>query len=89
MDEIHKQGGGIPTRMAPFMLITTVVTHLFGGSAWREGTAIQIGGSMASFMAYYFSGGSGIYASQRKLVSKGDFKEQVIDQELNNQKASG
>ena len=50
MDEIHKPGGGIPVRMAPFVLITTVVTHLFGGSAGREGTAVQIGGSMAHFI---------------------------------------
>lgn len=50
MDEIHKHGGGIPFRMAPFVLITTVVTHLFGGSAGREGTAVQIGGSMAHFI---------------------------------------
>lgn len=50
MDEIHKPGGGIPFRMAPFVLITTVLTHLFGGSAGREGTAVQIGGSMAAFV---------------------------------------
>ncbi|WP_372776311.1 voltage-gated chloride channel family protein [Mangrovibacterium sp.] len=50
MDEIHKPGGGIPARMAPFVLITTVITHLFGGSAGREGTAVQIGGSMAAFV---------------------------------------
>lgn len=50
MDEIHKPGGGIPFRMAPFVLITTVVTHLFGGSAGREGTAVQIGGSMAHYL---------------------------------------
>jgi len=50
MDEIHKPGGGIPARMAPFVLITTVATHLFGGSAGREGTAVQIGGSMAHFI---------------------------------------
>ncbi len=49
MDEIHKPGGGIPARMAPFVLITTVATHLFGGSAGREGTAVQIGGSVANF----------------------------------------
>lgn len=49
MDEIHKPGGGIPFRMAPFVLITTVITHLFGGSAGREGTAVQIGGSVAHF----------------------------------------
>lgn len=50
MDEIHKPGGGIPARMAPFVLITTVATHLFGGSAGREGTAVQIGGSMAAWV---------------------------------------
>jgi len=49
MDEIHKPGGGIPFRMAPFVLITTVFTHLFGGSAGREGTAVQIGGSVANY----------------------------------------
>jgi len=54
MDEIHKPGGGIPVRMAPFVLITTVVTHLFGGSAGREGTAIQIGGSMAHWLGKIF-----------------------------------
>ena len=51
MDEIHKPGGGIPFRMSPFIIITTVVTHLFGGSAGREGTAVQIGGSVAHFFA--------------------------------------
>ncbi len=51
MDEIHQPGGGVPTRMAPFILVTTVITHLFGGSAGREGTAIQIGGSLAQLIA--------------------------------------
>jgi len=51
MDEIHKPGGGVPIRMAPFILITTVITHLFGGSAGREGTAVQIGGSLANHFA--------------------------------------
>ncbi len=54
MDEIHKPGGGVPARMAPFVLIGTVLTHLFGGSAGREGTAIQIGGSMAQFIGKKF-----------------------------------
>ncbi|TVR43731.1 MAG: voltage-gated chloride channel protein [Planctomycetota bacterium] len=35
-------------RMAPLILLTTVLTHLFGGSAGREGTAVQMGGSIAS-----------------------------------------
>ncbi|HEU0227718.1 MAG TPA: voltage-gated chloride channel family protein [Arachidicoccus soli] len=54
IDEIHKPGGGIPFRMAPLVLITTVITHLFGGSAGREGTAIQIGGSIAGFFVKKF-----------------------------------
>lgn len=48
VDEIHQPGGGVPARMAPFVLVATLVTHLFGGSAGREGTAVQMGGSLAS-----------------------------------------
>lgn len=33
--------------MAPLVLFSTLVTHLFGGSAGREGTAVQIGGAIA------------------------------------------
>lgn len=47
IDELHTPGTGIPTRMAPLVLGTTIITHLFGGSAGREGTAVQIGGSIA------------------------------------------
>ena len=54
MDEIHEPGGGIPFRMAPLVLITTVITHLFGGSAGREGTAVQMGGSVADYFAKKF-----------------------------------
>lgn len=54
MDEIHQPGGGVPARMAPLVLLTTLITHLFGGSAGREGTAVQIGGSMASLLAKWF-----------------------------------
>jgi H+/Cl- antiporter ClcA len=48
IDEIHQPGAGVPKRMAPLILVTTVITHLFGGSAGREGTAVQIGGSLAN-----------------------------------------
>ena len=48
VDEIHEPGGGVPARMAPLVLIGTVATHFFGGSAGREGTAIQMGGSIAA-----------------------------------------
>lgn len=48
IDQIHAPGGGVPWRMAPLILAGTLVTHLFGGSAGREGTAVQMGGSLAS-----------------------------------------
>ncbi|MBB6501925.1 voltage-gated chloride channel family protein [Pedobacter cryoconitis] len=54
MEEIHESGGGVPWRMAPVILITTLITHLFGGSAGREGTAVQIGGSIASLFGKWF-----------------------------------
>lgn len=38
----------VPRRMAPLILIATVVTHLCGGSVGREGTALQMGGSIAA-----------------------------------------
>jgi H+/Cl- antiporter ClcA len=41
-------------KMAPLIFIGTVLTHLFGGSAGREGTAVQMGGSMASVLARLF-----------------------------------
>ncbi len=47
LDEIHEPRGPVPFRMAPLVLVTTVVTHLFGGSAGREGTAVQMGGTLA------------------------------------------
>ena len=48
VEQIHEPGGGVPLRMAPLIFLGTVVTHLFGGSAGREGTAVQLGGSLAS-----------------------------------------
>lgn len=37
---------GIPGRLAPLIFISTILTHLVGGSAGREGAALQMGGSM-------------------------------------------
>jgi H+/Cl- antiporter ClcA len=47
IDEIHDPKATIPLRMTPLILISSVVTHLFGGSAGREGTAIQMSASLA------------------------------------------
>ncbi|MDB6118629.1 MAG: clcB, partial [Verrucomicrobiaceae bacterium] len=54
IDQIHEPGGGVPLRMAPLILVSTVITHLFGGSAGREGTAVQIGGAFAGGVARLF-----------------------------------
>ncbi|TAY31863.1 chloride channel protein [Rhizobium leguminosarum] len=54
VDQIHEPGGGVPLRMAPFILVSTVLTHLVGGSAGREGTAVQLGGSLASAFGKVF-----------------------------------
>jgi H+/Cl- antiporter ClcA len=47
IDTIHNPQAIIPFRMAPFVYIGTIVTHLLGGSAGREGTALQMAGSIA------------------------------------------
>jgi H+/Cl- antiporter ClcA/PII-like signaling protein len=47
LEETHDPRSTIPARMTPLILIGTFVTHLFGGSAGREGTAIQTGASLA------------------------------------------
>ena len=52
LDRIHRPGGGgVPLRMAPLVLAGTLLTHLCGGSAGREGTAVQMGGGIAGGLA--------------------------------------
>lgn len=47
INEFHIRKGGIPWVMAPLVLLGTWLTHAFGGSAGREGTAVQMGASLA------------------------------------------
>lgn len=47
LDEVLEFRGRVPTRMAPLVLVGTLLTHLGGGSAGREGTAVQMGASLA------------------------------------------
>lgn len=55
LEQLHDEGKeAIPFRMAPLVLIGTLVTHLFGGSAGREGTAVQMGGSFAEWIGRIF-----------------------------------
>jgi len=51
LGQIHAPGGGVPARMAPLVLVGTLTSHLFGASVGREGTAVQMGGSLASAYA--------------------------------------
>ena len=44
----------LPFRMAPLIFISTVITHLFGGSAGREGAALQLGGSIGNQLGRWF-----------------------------------
>ena len=37
----------IPKRLIPLTILSTWLTHLFGGSAGREGVAVQLGGTVA------------------------------------------
>ncbi len=47
LNEYENPQKTIPIKMAPMVLICTLVTHLFGGSAGREGTAVQMSGAIA------------------------------------------
>lgn len=40
----------IPIQMTPLIFISTIITHLFGGSAGREGAAMQLGGGLGNFL---------------------------------------
>jgi H+/Cl- antiporter ClcA len=43
----------IPFKMAPMVFASTLMTHLFGGSAGREGTAVQMGGAIADQFSHF------------------------------------
>ena len=47
IEQIQDGEEAVPLRMAPLVLLGTLTTHLLGGSAGREGTAVQMGGSLA------------------------------------------
>lgn len=44
----------LPFRMAPLIFMSTIITHLFGGSAGREGAALQLGGSIGQQLGKVF-----------------------------------
>lgn len=64
IDTIHDPKKIIPFRMAPFVYIGTIATHFFGGSAGREGTAIQMAGAIAGSFSKPFR----LRESERKIL---------------------
>ena len=54
IDEIHDPKKVVPLRMAPLVLGGTVLSHLFGASVGREGTAVQMGGALADQLTRVF-----------------------------------
>lgn len=68
LEELHEEVDHpqrtIPVRMTPLILLGTFLTHLFGGSAGREGTAIQGGASLADQLARLLR----LEAGDRKLL---------------------
>jgi H+/Cl- antiporter ClcA len=50
VEELHQHRTAIPLRMTPLIFVATVLTHLVGGSAGREGVAVQMGSSLADWV---------------------------------------
>lgn len=64
IDTIHEPKGIIPFKMAPFVYLGTIVTHFFGGSAGREGTALQMAGAIADQLTRPFK----LDRNERKIL---------------------
>lgn len=64
LEEFHSPKKVIPFRMAPLVLFGTIATHFFGGSAGREGTAVQMGGAIADQFTRWF----GLKPHDRKIL---------------------
>ena len=52
--EATLEGKHVSPLIAPGIFLSTAMTHLFGGSAGREGAALQLGGSVASMLGRIF-----------------------------------
>lgn len=55
LEEYYHPNRLIPLRMAPMVFLATLITHLFGGSAGREGTAIQYSAAITDQLNRIFS----------------------------------
>lgn len=46
IDAAHREEEAVPRRLIPMIFLSTWATHLFGGSAGREGVAVQMGAAL-------------------------------------------
>ncbi len=51
----HGTEKDIPLRLIPIVTVATWITHLFGGSAGREGVAVQLGATLSHRFNKYFN----------------------------------
>ena len=64
LEQHHDPQTKIPFKMAPLVFVGTLLTHLGGGSAGREGTAVQMGGAIADQFTNLFK----LNDAQRKTI---------------------
>lgn len=64
LENIHGSKETIPFKMAPFVYLGTIATHFFGGSAGREGTALQMAGAIADQLTKPFK----LDQNERKIL---------------------
>ncbi|WP_415326584.1 voltage-gated chloride channel family protein [Chryseobacterium sp. MMS23-Vi53] len=64
LENIHEPKEIIPFKMAPFVYLGTIITHFFGGSAGREGTALQMAGAIVDQLTKPFK----LDQNERKIL---------------------
>lgn len=64
LENIHDPKDIIPFKMAPFVYLGTIITHFFGGSAGREGTALQMAGAITDQLTKPFK----LDKNERKIL---------------------
>ncbi|PSB56104.1 voltage-gated chloride channel family protein [Chamaesiphon polymorphus] len=64
LEEIHDPRSIVPLRMAPLVLLGTTIAHLLGASVGREGTAVQMGASLADSSMQVFR----LHGADRRII---------------------
>lgn len=64
LEEIHEPSAGVPSRMAPMVYGSSVISHLIGASVGREGAAVQITASLSDTLVRH----TGPTATERRIV---------------------